>query len=31
MKRPADNYLTLDTAQPLVQCVAQALRYLRGP
>lgn len=31
MKRPADDYLTLDTAQPLEQCVAQALRYLRGP
>ena len=30
MKRPTGAYLTLDTAQPLEQCVAQALHYLRG-
>lgn len=28
MKRPQNNYLVLDTAQPLEACVAQARRYV---
>lgn len=30
MKRPAGNYLTLDTARPLAVCQAEALAYVRA-